>query len=236
MILLQDTFDPEIAAEFSSQINSLDFLGIPLFDGPSLWNLLIRFALNLLECWILIQCFYYRKSRRKDYYFTFMMFSATIFLLLFLLQNLSLEIGFALGLFAIFGMIRYRTETVPIREMTYLFVIIGVSIINGFGMTTSYAALLATNLLIIAITWLLESIGSSHKTASKLIIYEKIDLVKPSRYDDLIVDLKERTGLDIIKAEVGSINYLKDTAFVKITYHPTIHEDSNDGFGMRIKF
>ena len=178
MKLLQQAFDPDIAKEFSEEIVSYDFLGIPLFDGPNFWNLIIRFAFNLLVCWILIHCFYYRKSRKRNYYFTFMMFSVTIFLLLFLLQNLSIEIGFALGLFAIFGMIRYRTETVPIREMTYLFVIIGVSIINGFGMTASYAALLATNVLIILMTWILESLKITQRDATKLIIYEKIELIK----------------------------------------------------------
>ena len=97
----------------------------------------IRFALNLLVCWLLVHFFYYKKSRRRDYYFTFMLFSITIFFLIFLMDNVKVQIGFALGLFAIFGMIRYRTETVPIREMTYLFVVVGISVINGLAMTVS---------------------------------------------------------------------------------------------------
>lgn len=221
MKLLQSTFDPAIADEFFDPVASLDFLGIPLFDGPNLWNLLIRFAFNLLVCWVLIQFFYYRKSHRRDYYFTFMMFSVTIFLLLFLLQNLALEIGFALGLFAIFGMIRYRTITLPVREMTYLFVIIGISIINGFGMSASYAALLVTNLLVVLVTWVLERAGLSHQEATKIILYEKIDLIRPDRYSDLVADVRQRTGLDIISIQVGSINFLKDTAYLKVTYKPT---------------
>ncbi|MBQ0160543.1 MAG: DUF4956 domain-containing protein [Bacteroidales bacterium] len=199
----------------------MDFLGIPLFDGPNLWNLLIRFGFNLLVCWVLIQFFYYRKSHRRDYYFTFMMFSVTIFLLLFLLQNLAIEIGFALGLFAIFGMIRYRTTTLPVREMTYLFVIIGVSIINGFGMSASYAALLVTNLLVILVTWVLESHKLTRPEATKIILYEKIDLIKPEHYDLLMADIKARTGLNVTKIQVGSINFLKDTAYLKVTYIPT---------------
>lgn len=221
MKLLQAAFDPSIAEEFGNQATALDFLGIPLFDGPNLWNLLIRFAFNLLVCWGLIHFFYYRKSHRRDYYFTFIMFSVTIFLLLFLLQSLSLEIGFALGLFAIFGMIRYRTTTLPVREMTYLFVIIGVSIINGFGMSASYAALLVANLLVIIVTWVLESHKLTTPEATKIILYEKIELIKPNRYDELIADVKERTGLDVTKIQVGSINFLKDTAYLKVTYTPT---------------
>lgn len=221
MLLLQAVFDPTIAQEFGNQAATMDFLGIPLFDGPNLWNLLIRFGFNLLVCWVLIQFFYYRKSHRRDYYFTFMMFSVTIFLLLFLLQNLAIEIGFALGLFAIFGMIRYRTTTLPVREMTYLFVIIGVSIINGFGMSASYAALLVTNLLVILVTWVLESHKLTRPEATKIILYEKIDLIKPEHYDLLMADIKARTGLNVTKIQVGSINFLKDTAYLKVTYIPT---------------
>lgn len=221
MLLLQADFDSAIAQEFGNQAATMDFLGIPLFDGPNLWNLLIRFGFNLLVCWVLIQFFYYRKSHRRDYYFTFMMFSVTIFLLLFLLQNLAIEIGFALGLFAIFGMIRYRTTTLPVREMTYLFVIIGVSIINGFGMSASYAALLVTNLLVILVTWVLESHKLTRPEATKIILYEKIDLIKPEHYDLLMADIKARTGLNVTKIQVGSINFLKDTAYLKVTYIPT---------------
>ncbi|MBP3763281.1 MAG: DUF4956 domain-containing protein [Bacteroidales bacterium] len=199
---------------------SYDFLGIPLFDGPNLWNLLLRFAFNLLVCWVITHCFYYRKSRRRDYYFTFLLFSVVIYLLLFSLQNLSIEIGFALGLFAIFGMIRYRTTTVPVREMTYLFVIIGVSIINGFSMASSYATLLAANLLVILVCWLLESLGLGQREATKIILYEKIDLIHPDRRSELLADLRRRTGLDILGVQVGSINFLKDTAYLKVTYRP----------------
>jgi predicted membrane protein len=235
MKLLQQAFDPSIASEFGDQIKSYDFLGVPLFDGPSLWNLLIRFAFNLLVCWVIVNCLYFRKSHRRDYYFTFMLFSVTIFLLLFLLQNLSLEIGFALGLFAIFGMIRYRTETLPVREMTYLFVIIGISIINGFSMTTSYAALLATNILIVAACWVLESLGPNTKNhATKIILYEKIELIKPEKHNELMADLKARTGLNIVNVQIGSINFLKDTAYLKVTYIP--EDDEYNDIDMTTKF
>lgn len=234
MKLLQQAYDPDIAQEFGEQIASYDFLGIPLFDGPGLWNLLLRFAFNLLVCWVITHCFYYRKSRRRDYYFTFLLFSVVIYLLLFSLQNLSIEIGFALGLFAIFGMIRYRTTTVPVREMTYLFVIIGVSIINGFSMATSYATLVVANLLVILVCWLLESLGFTRKEATKIILYEKIDLIHPDRREELLADLRQRTGLDILGVQVGSIDFLKDTAYLKVTYRPS--DDLPNDIDMITKF
>ena len=213
--------DTIISHQFGTEEAVMDMLGIPLFDGPGLIKLLCLFAFNLLVCWIIVHFFYYRKSRRKDYYFTYMLFGVTIFALLFMLKNLSIEIGFGLGLFAIFGLLRYRTDTVPIREMTYLFVIIGVSIINGFGMAaSSYAALLATK--------------SKNSQATKMILYEKIELIKPERYDEMIADLKERTGLDIVRAEVGYINFLKDTAYVKVFYKP--HNGQGNSIDMVTKY
>lgn len=220
MKLLQLDFDPAIAAEFPQGDQSIDILGVPIFDGPSLWTFLIRFGFNLLVCWIITHFLYYKKSHRRDYYFTYMVFSSTIFLILYQLQNLQMEMTLALGLFAIFSMIRYRTEQLPIREMTYLFVLIGISIINGSGLTSSYTAFVVTNILVILLIWLLESLGFSKRQATKIITYEKIALIKPECREELLADLKARTGLDIVKVQVGSINFLKDTAFLKVTYIP----------------
>ena len=218
--MIQTDYDPGIAEEFALSLaeKGPSFLGVSLFDPNVLLMLLIRFAANLLVCWVIIQFFYYRKSVRKDYYFTFMLFSCTIFLLLFILQNLSMEFGFALGLFCIFGMIRYRTETVSIREMTYLFVIIGISAVNGLSMDVDYTTLIVANLLFIGIIWVLESNKFVKHTSTKIVLYEKIALIKPDRYNDMIADLKERTGLNITKVEVGHIDFLRDTAFLKVSY------------------
>ena len=221
MNLLQLDFDPTIASEFMQVDQSIDLLGVPLFDGPSLWTFLIRFGFNLLVCWLITHFLYYKKSQRRDYYFTYMLFSATIFLILYQLQNLSMDMTLALGLFAIFSMIRYRTETVPIREMTYLFVLIGISIINGSGIATDYVTLLVTNVLVVLLIWALEKAGLTKRKATKIITYEKIDLIKPERYEALVADLHERTGLEILEVQVGSINFLKDTAYLKVTYVPT---------------
>lgn len=230
--MLQSSFpdyDPEIMREFGMEtIDSAGQLfGIPWFDGPSLWQMLFRFAINLVFCWIIIALFYYKKSKRRDYYFTFMMFSITIFFLIFLMDNVKVQIGFALGLFAIFGMIRYRTESIPIREMTYLFVVIGISVINGLAMTVSYAELILTNLLILLAVWIFEWTKWKRRVDTKIILYEKIELVKAGREIELMADLKERTGLDIVNVEVGHINFLKDVAYLRVHYKPRRDELEN---------
>ena len=187
MKLLQLDFDPEIAGQFgSAEEQSIDFLGLPLFDGPGLWKMLILFGINLLVCWIITHFFYYRKSRRRDYYFTYLLFSTAIFFILnhtyllfstaifFILnqlQTMKVEVGIVLGLFGIFSMIRYRTEQLPIREMTYLFVLIAISIINGAGMATSYVSFIAVNVLFILIIAVLEAIGMFNRKGQKIITH-----------------------------------------------------------------
>ncbi|MDR2087199.1 MAG: DUF4956 domain-containing protein [Dysgonamonadaceae bacterium] len=218
--MIQSDYDPEIVAEHTAELaeKGLTFMGVDVFDPANFWMLLLRFTFNLFICWVIIQFFYYRKSRRKDYYFTFMLFSVTIFLLLFLLQSIPMQIGFALGLFAIFGMIRYRTETVQIREMTYLFVIIGISVVNGLAMEVPIVSVVVANFLFILITWILESNQFLKHTSTKIVLYEKISLIKPEKYEEMIGDLKERTGLNITKVEVGHIDFLRDVAFLKVYY------------------
>lgn len=219
-------YDPSIASEFGAGASPLTFLGAPLYETDSLLNLLLRFAFNFLVSWIIIQFFYYKKSRRRDYYVTFMLFSSVMFLLIFLMENVKLQIGLTLGLFAIFGVIRYRTETVPIREMTYLFVIIGSSVINGLALNISYAELFIANFLLICVIWIMESQKILKQQNTKLILYDKIDLIVPERRDELKADLEKRLGFAVEKVEVGHVDFLKDTAFVKVYYH-TEHGDPN---------
>lgn len=217
-------FDPQIAAENGYSIEMTEEGDYKITQGAAgileaILNLVKIFFFNLLVSFLIIQFFYYPKSRRMDYYFTFMMFSSAMCLLLFLMNNLSLEIGFTLGLFAIFGMIRYRTETVPVREMTYLFIIIAVSVINGIGADVPFLELVAANVLIILLIWLLESRGVFvRRTSVKLIIYDRVDLILPERRDELVEDLRKRTGLDIRDIEIGQVDFLKDTAWIKVTY------------------
>ncbi len=201
-----------------THLSEVEFLGIQLINTDGLFELLIRFLLNLAVTGTIIGWLYYSKSKRRDYVFTFILISTTVFLLIFLLGSQKLQIGLALGLFAVFGIIRYRTETVPIREMTYLFLIIGISVINSLAGNVSLTELLVTNGLFILLTWFMESRRFMRHMSCKLIVYEKINLIKPEKEAELIADIKKRTGLNVIKVEVGHIDFLKDTAFVKVYY------------------
>ena len=192
-------------------------MNIPLLDTNALIELLLRFGFNMLICWVIIRYFYYRKSERKDFVFTFSLFSVTIFLLIYLSNSIKLEIGMGLGLFAIFGILRYRTEQVSIREMTYLFAIIGISVINGLALTVSYSSLMITNIIFLVVTFL-ESRIYVKQTSSKIILYEKIALIRPDKMEELKEDLEIRTGLKILKVEVGHIDFLRDVAFLKVCY------------------
>ncbi|MBQ1253416.1 MAG: DUF4956 domain-containing protein [Alistipes sp.] len=179
----------------------------------------MRFAFNLLVAWLIVRYCYYRKSQRKDYALTFMLFSSAMFLLIFLMENVNIQIGMTLGLFAIFGVIRYRTETVPVREMTYLFVIIATSVINGLALNISYAELIIANLLIFGLIWIMEGRLLLKHTSAKLVVYEKIALITPDRREELIADLEQRLGHKVNKVEVGHVDFLRDVAFVKVYYN-----------------
>jgi tellurite resistance protein TehA-like permease len=222
--MIQPDYDPQLAAENIQRLseNGLSFMGVDVFDSTMLLSLIIRFTVNFLICWLLTRFFYYPKSKRKDYYFTFILFSVTVFLLLFILQKLSISVGFALGLFCIFGMIKYRTESIQIREMTYLFVIIGISAINGLSVDVDYITVLIANMLVLFITWILER--NVRQAATKIVLYERIALIVPEKYDELLADLKQRTGLNIDKIEIGHIDFLRDVAYLKIYYQSNSDE------------
>lgn len=207
-----------------NELAEIAMLDTPLIDGAGFMELMAHFALNILVVMSIIRFFYYPKSRRRDYFFTFMLISISIFLMIFLLGSVKLKIGFALGLFAIFGIIRYRTESMPVREMTYLFVIIAISVINALALELSYAELAATNLLFILCIWLCESNRWLKHISCKLVQYDRIELITPQHRAELVSDLKERTGLDITKVEVGHIDFLRDTALLKVYYEPLSDE------------
>ena len=194
----------------------------------------IRFALNLLVCWILVQFFYYRKSQRRDYYFTFMIFSSAMLTLLYIMGNVEVGVGLTLGLFAIFGVIRYRTETVPIREMTYLFVIIALAAVNGLAPLYQAAdvstaphyelalgnvgVMALVNLLIVLLIWVLESDSLVKHTTTKLVLYDRIELIVPEKREELLSDLEKRLGVKVDHVEIGHVDFLKDAAFIKVFY------------------
>ncbi len=203
-----------------SVLNDLEFLGIPLFDMEDFWKLIIKGSFNLLVTTIIIRYIYYPITKNKDYLFTYFLISLTVFVLCFLLDNVKLELGFALGLFAIFGIIRYRTDPIPIKEMTYLFLVIGISVINALAnKKISYLELVFANFLIVCLTYGLEKVWLLKHESRKNISYEKIELIKPGKREELMKDLRERTGIDILRIEIGRIDFLRDTVNIKIFYY-----------------
>lgn len=191
---------------------------------PSIWEMVIRLLINIITIGIIVHAFYYPKAKRRDYYFTFSIIGVSIFLLIYLMGGVKLKIGFALGLFAIFGIIKYRTEQVPIREMTYMFVIIAVAAINGLATSVSYFELLATNLIFIIALAICENTKWMKHVPSKLIKYDNVKLVAHGKEEELKVDLEKRLGLKIIRIEVGNVDFLKDSAIIKIYYEPIMDE------------
>ena len=200
-------------------LSSLMLFGRPFFDLDGSLEMLVRFAVNNIVVVIVAIFFYYPKSRRRDYVFTFLMLSVCIFMLIFLMEGSKLKIGAALGLFAIFGILRYRTEAVPIREMTYLFFIVSLSVINGMAVKLSFGELLLADLIFVLAAWRMESTRMVAHVCTKYIKYDKIELIKPDKRQELIADLEERTGLKIIRVEVGSLDLLKDMALIRVYYH-----------------
>ena len=197
----------------------MQLYGIDLIDIPDFSELILRFLFNLIVVLVLIRLIYYPITRRKDYLFTYILISTVVFLLCFLLENVKLQLGFALGLFAIFGIIRYRTNPIAIKEMTYLFIVIGISVMNALAnKKISYTELVFTNFAIIAVTYGLEKVWLLKHESRKTIIYEKIDLIKSGNYQLLIKDLEERTGLKINRIEIGRIDFLRDSARIRIYY------------------
>ncbi len=210
---------------FSFILASAEFFGIELIDTTDFFELLARFAFNTMVIVIVVRWLYYTHARRKDYLFTYILISVVIFLLCFLLENVKLQLGFALGLFAIFGIIRYRTNPIPIKEMTYLFLVIGLSVINALAnKKVSYAELVFTNMAIIISAYLLERVFLLKHESTKTVLYEKIDLIKGDRRAELLADLEYRTGLKINRIEIGRINFLRDTVRIKVFYFESDQE------------
>ncbi|MDG1189381.1 MAG: DUF4956 domain-containing protein [Flavobacteriales bacterium] len=197
----------------------VEIFGSDFFDKKDFIELLVRSAFNFLIVGYIVRYLYYPVTKNKDYLFTYLLISVTVFFLCFLLENVKLELGFALGLFAIFGIIRYRTDAIPIKEMTYLFIVIGISVMNALvNKKISHAEVLFTNVMFIAITYGLEKIWLLKHESRKNIVFEKIELILPERKEELMADLKERTGLNITRVEVRNVDFLRDTANLRIFY------------------
>ncbi len=179
----------------------------------------LRFAFNLAATFVIVVLLYARISRRKEFYFSYFAISIAVFLLVFLLESVKIELGFALGLFAIFGIIRYRTDAIPPKEMTYLFIIIAVSVINALSKDYfGYVELTFVNLLLVGALWALEKILMMRRESSLEVLYEKIENMHYDREAELLKDLEERTGLKITRYQINRINYLRDTARITIFF------------------
>ncbi len=215
---------PSAVIEVAKADDSFRFLGIKLINNSDFVELLIRFAFNTIMIFLVVHFMYAKNSNRKDYYFSYLSIGVIVFLLSFLLNNVKMELGFALGLFAIFGIIRYRTDAIPIKEMTYLFVVIGTSVINALAnKKVSYMELLLTNAIIVGGLWLLEKKLMMKEEQSVQLIYEKIENINALNHNELMQDLIDRTGLDIKRFEIKKIDFLKDVADITLYYHTNGH-------------
>ena len=196
----------------------MEFLEIPLFDDD-FYKMLFRFCLNLFFLTIIVRFIYYPRTHRKDYLFTYYLIGTIVFFICFTLKKYQLDIGMALGLFAIFGILRYRTDPVPIKEMTYLFVVIGISVINSLAnKKMSYAEILLGNVLVVLSIIIIERYLVLRNETSKVIVYEKIENILPENSEALKADLEKRTGIKINRIRIGDVDFLKDMAKVTIYY------------------
>ncbi len=195
----------------------MELLGIPLFDDD-FYKMIIRFLLNLFFLTAVVKYIYYKRSQKKEYLFTFYLIGIVVFFLCFTLKKYELDLGMALGLFAIFGILRYRTMPLEVKEMTYLFVVIGIAVMNGLSnKKMSYAEIIAANSIIVLALYILERYWTRTEVFSKEVLYETIENIKPENHDKLKEDLEKRLGVTIIRFEIGNVNFLRDVA--KITVH-----------------
>lgn len=195
----------------------MEILGIPLFDDD-FYKMIIRFSLNLFFLTAVVKFIYYKRSQKKEYLFTFYLIGIVVFFLCFTLKKYELDLGMALGLFAIFGILRYRTLPLEVREMTYLFVVIGIAVMNGLSnKKMSYAEIIAANSIIVMALYILERYWARTEVFSKEVLYETIENIRPENHDKLKEDLEKRLGVTIIRFEIGNVNFLRDVA--KITVH-----------------
>lgn len=195
---------------------TLRFLGVKIINSSDFLDLIFRFGLNILMCYIIVHYIY--KKKRDSFTFTYYSLSVLVFLLCYLLGNVKLELGFALGLFAIFGIIRYRTSLISVKDMTYLFVIIGIAVINALAnKKVSWVELLFANAAIGSIMYIRGSLIRPD-IMEREIRYDNVNLIHSARKDELYKDLEARLGVEIVDVKIGAINYIKDSVEITIFY------------------
>ncbi len=189
----------------------------------------LHFAANLISCWIIVRMIYQSKAKRRDFVFTFTMVSASVFLLCRMLSGVELDLAFALGLFAIFGIIRYRTNPVPIREMTYLFLVIAMAVMNALApMSMELLDVAIGNGLLWAIAFILERLLFVEHLVTKRVVYDRIELLQEGRREELRKDLGERIGEKVERMEIGNVDLLRETAVIKVSYRGDDHSEHID--------
>lgn len=188
-----------------------------LLDGDDYAKLWMRLALTMSACWVVIRYIYVRFYRWNEFVFTYVAFSLITFSLCFLLRKVPIELGFALGLFAVFGILRYRTEPIRIRDLTYLFVVIGLAILNAVAnKNVSVAELLTINAVIVGSTWVVETRARSRLRIARSVVYDNMDLLQPGREQELYDDVFQRTGLRVLSHEVENVDLLRDVAKLRV--------------------
>ena len=193
---------------------------------------LLRFLICIVVNWGIIHFLYYRKSHRNDFYFTFMLMTVAIFFLVYFMMGMDrgkATMGVGLGLFGIFSIMRYRTDAMPVREMTYLFLIVCLSVVHA--MAEDFGELIVVDMLTVAAIIVCEMRFKVH--ATKLIQYDRVELIKPEKREELIADLEARTGIRILKIEVGGIDFLKDSVVLRVTYDADQTSDVDNQFKVR---
>lgn len=200
--------------------------GLKIVNWEDLSELVIRFSINIFFILMLVRVVYYPIAKRKDFLFTFVLIGTTVFVICFMLESVELELGFALGLFAVFGIIRYRTDPIPIKEMTYLFMVIGLSVMNALiNKKISLIEMFFANAVILAAAYGLEKVWLLRHESQKIVLYEKIDLIHHDKKKELIEDLETRTGLIINRVDIGKIDFLRDTAMIRLYFYADEQSD-----------
>ena len=216
-----------ITSLFLAKDKATNIIGLQWFD-EDFYLLLIRLCVNIVFITILIRFLYYQKTKRKDYLFTYYLIGTSTYFLCFGLKKLDIDTGMGLGLFAIFGIIRYRTDAIEIKEMTYLFLIIGLSVVNALASNQlSIAEMALINVFMVVLTYILEFLWLMKHETRKTINYERIDLITPDKAPEMKKDIETRTGLSINRFEIGKIDFLNDTAQVRIFYYAEEQEFSD---------
>lgn len=198
--------------------------------GFSVWELLIRFAINIVAVFILVRLIYYPRHKNKDFLFTFFLFNCLNFLICFLLSATKIKIGFAFGLFAIFSIMRYRTVVVPVKEMGYFFVCVSLGIINALAtVDDNYIILIGCNVFILGLTIILDRfINLTHENVKEM-VYERIDLIHPDHRTEMLADIHARTGLPVHRIDIIRIDFLKDVAVIHCYYFAKENETKMHG-------